>query len=199
MTRLPVMESFLTIQGEGYHQGRLAYFIRLAGCDVGCTWCDVKDSWSIDPGQWKEIDEVSRNAAASGAGIAVITGGEPLMHDLSELTIALSKSGLKVHLETSGAYPLSGQFDWICHSPKKFKPSLKEVYESADELKVIVVNKNDLVWAQIESEKVTADCLLLLQAEWEKREKIYPLIYSYIAKNPQWRISVQSHKYLGLP
>ena len=199
MSRLPVMESFLTIQGEGFHSGSLAYFIRLSGCDVGCSWCDVKDSWPIHEDQWVSVEQLAVEAKDSGAEIDVITGGEPLMHDLTELTVKLRDNNQIIHLETSGAHPLSGDIDWITLSPKKFKEALPSIYKLASELKVVIVNKMDLDWAKLESEKVHSDCLLFLQAEWDKKEKIYPLIYSYIVVNPDWKISVQSHKYLGLP
>ena len=199
MDRLPVMESFLTIQGEGYHSGNLAYFIRLAGCDVGCSWCDVKESWDVTEDQYVAVKDLVTEVVNSNASIVVITGGEPLMHDLSELTQKLHEKQLSVHLETSGAYPITGTFDWITFSPKKFKIALEPFYLKADELKVIITNKQDLIWAESEASKLGANTLLYLQAEWDKREKIYPIIFSYIAKNPKWRISVQSHKYLGLP
>ena len=193
------MEAFVTLQGEGHHQGKLAFFIRLAGCDVGCSWCDVKESWEIKEEQWRDVDDIVREAIGSAAPIVVITGGEALMHNLTGLTKKLRNAGLRVHLETSGAYALTGEYDWICLSPKKFKKALDEFYALADEIKIIVVNAHDLTWAKVEAAKTGPDCLKFLQAEWEKRDESYALIYSYIVENPDWRISIQSHKYLGLP
>ncbi len=193
------METFLSIQGEGYHQGLLSYFIRISGCDVGCPWCDVKDSWEVDENQWRDVNDLAEEAAQSGASNVIITGGEPLMYDLSELTEALSSRALKLHLETSGAYPLSGQFDWITLSPKKFKEPIGDIYSKANELKMVVAGMKDFEWAESESEKVGPDCRLYLQAEWDRREKQYPRIYSYIAAKPKWKISLQTHKYLNLP
>ena len=197
--RIPVMETFLSLQGEGYHQGRLSYFIRLAGCDVGCPWCDVKESWEISNDQYQVLDSVVGKAVNSGADMVIITGGEPLMHDLTELTKMLKKAGLSVHLETSGAYSLTGEFDWISLSPKKFKRPLDEIYSRANELKVVIASKKDLEWAEEESGKVKPSCHHYLQAEWDRREKQYPAIYSYITQHPKWKLSLQSHKYLGLP
>lgn len=199
MGQLPVMETFLSIQGEGYHQGKLAYFIRLAGCDVGCSWCDVKESWSVSKDQFQFTNRLVEDAASSGAEFVVVTGGEPLMYDLSELTQSIREKGMKVHLETSGAYPLRGNFDWICLSPKKFKKPLYGIYPMAHELKIIVVNKRDLDWAEEQASLVSDGCMLYLQPEWDKRSKQYQTIYSYIASHPNWRISIQTHKYLGLP
>lgn len=193
------MESFLTIQGEGHYCGNLAYFIRLAGCDVGCSWCDVKESWTVSDDQWISVEKLVKNALKSKASMVVITGGEPLSYDLNLLTNKLRENKLAVHLETSAVYSMRGTFDWITFSPKKFKKALDYAYTKASELKVIVSNKADLKWAESEASKLNDNCLLYLQAEWGKKEKIYPLIYSYIANNPKWRISVQTHKYLGLP
>lgn len=199
MGKLPVMESFLSLQGEGFHQGKLSYFIRLAGCDVGCPWCDVKESWEVSESQFRDVDEIVDEVSQSGASIAIITGGEPLMYDLEELTRLLREKRIKSHLETSGAYELKGSFDWICLSPKKFKKAKPSIYGVANELKVIIASKKDLEWAEKEAAKVTDNCHLFLQAEWDRREKQYPAIYSYIANKPKWRVSVQTHKYLGLP
>jgi organic radical activating enzyme len=193
------MESFLSLQGEGFHQGTLSFFIRIAGCDVGCPWCDVKESWDISENQKQGIDQLVLAAKESKAKVVIITGGEPLMHDLTELTRALHNEGFRIHLETSGAHPLTGHFDWITLSPKKFKKTLDKIYGLANELKVVVANKKDIEWAAKEAEKVNRDCQLFLQAEWDRREKQYPAIYSYIVEHPQWKISLQSHKYLGLP
>jgi 7-carboxy-7-deazaguanine synthase len=197
--RLPVMESFLSIQGEGYHQGVLAYFIRLSGCDVGCPWCDVKESWQVEDSQWRDIGEIISEIKETEAQTIIVTGGEPLMYDLKPLTNKLHEEGFKIHIETSGAYPLSGNFDWITLSPKKFKEPLNELYSKANELKVIVASKKDFEWAEAEALKVKPECHLYLQAEWDRKEKQYPRIYYYIAEHPIWKISIQTHKYLGLP
>ena len=198
-TSLPLMEAFYTIQGEGFHQGRAAYFIRLGGCDVGCVWCDVKDSWDADKHPLTDVERIALNAEGSGAPIAVVTGGEPLMYNLDELTQQLHNSGLRVHIETSGAHPLSGQWDWICLSPKKFKAPLKEVVKKANELKIIVFNKHDFEWAEDYAKQVNKDCLLLLQPEWSKEKEMIPLIVDYVKQHPHWRISTQSHKFMNIP
>lgn len=197
--QLPVMEQFYTIQGEGFHQGRAAYFIRLGGCDVGCVWCDVKESWDADAHPKKTIEEIIGDIKKYPAEIIVITGGEPLMYDLTELTAALRKENYKTHLETSGAYALSGNWDWICLSPKKFKQPLASVGMQAHELKVVVFNKTDLDWAEENRHIVSAGCKLFLQPEWSKREIVTPLIIEYVKKHPQWEISMQIHKYLQVP
>lgn len=196
--KLPIMESFLSIQGEGYHQGSQAYFLRLAGCDVGCPWCDVKESWTVSEEQWKDVEDLVRESKESGSRIVIITGGEALMYDLTELTSSLKKSGLQVHLETSGAYALTGSFDWITLSPKKFKKPVGDIYAKANELKVVVAGKKDLDWAEEESRKVKGDCMLYLQAEWDRRDKQYPVISEYLTRNPKWKVSVQIHKYMGM-
>lgn len=196
---LPVMEAFLTIQGEGFHQGRAAFFIRTGGCDVGCVWCDVKESWSMEGHRLRSVDELTAEARASGADIAVITGGEPLMHNLRDLTLSLQSVGLKTHLETSGSYPLTGTCDWICLSPKKFKPPLPEIMQQADELKVVVYNKSDFEWAEKHAALVRADCKLFLQPEWSREKQMIPLITDYIMRHPKWSVSLQIHKYLNLP
>ena len=197
--KLPVMETFYSLQGEGIFSGSPAYFIRLAGCDVGCVWCDVKDSWDITGYPQLEVTGLAQQVAASGARIVVITGGEPLMYDLAELTAALHRSDLRVHLETSGAYPLSGEWDWICVSPKKFKPPLPAVMQQADELKIIVANKHDLQWAAERAKEVAQGCTLLLQPEWSKAAAMLPEIISFAKQNPAWRLSLQTHKYLNIP
>lgn len=194
----PVMEHFYTIQGEGAHQGKAAYFIRLAGCDVGCVWCDVKESWTQGYPQLKASELVDR-VKQHPSDIAVITGGEPLMHDLIPLTSQLQKAGVKTHIETSGAHSLSGNWDWICLSPKKFVLPLPEIYQQAQELKVIVFNASDLKWAQEQAQKVAPDCLLLLQPEWSKEAQMIPLIVDFVKANPQWKISLQTHKYMDVP
>lgn len=203
-SKLPVMESFYTLQGEGYHQGKAAYFIRLGGCDVGCVWCDVKDSWDASKHPQFRIDEIIEKAkketpVAQQSVIAVITGGEPLMHPLDELTAALKNAGFYTNIETSGSSPLSGQWDWICLSPKKFKAPLKEVIDVASELKIVVFNKSDFEWAESFAAQVPPTTKLFLQPEWEKRNQMTPLIVDYIKGNPQWELSIQSHKYINVP
>lgn len=193
------MEQFYTIQGEGFHQGRAAYFIRLGGCDVGCVWCDVKESWDAETHPKKSIEEILLDVKKYPAEIVVITGGEPLMYELTELTSALQEENFKTHLETSGAYLLSGSWDWICFSPKKFKKPLAEVAVKADELKVIIYNKSDFSWAEEHTKTVSGNCKLFLQPEWSRREEVTPLIIEYIKQNPQWEVSLQIHKYLEVP
>ncbi|XOV93869.1 MAG: 7-carboxy-7-deazaguanine synthase QueE [Bacteroidota bacterium] len=196
---LPVMESFLTLQGEGFHTGKLAYFIRLGGCDVGCVWCDVKESWDASQHPSTSIKEIATIAEASKADIAVVTGGEPLMYNLDLLTEQLHISGLKTHIETSGVHPYSGDWDWVCFSPKKFKEPREEFYYNSHELKVIVYNKSDLEWAEQHANKMHEECVLYLQPEWSRRDKMIPLIIDYIKQNPKWRISLQVHKYMNIP
>lgn len=196
---LPVMEHFYTIQGEGYHQGKAAYFIRLGGCDVGCVWCDVKDSWDMDKHPKLEINELIAEVKKTPAELVVITGGEPLMHNLDLLTSLLQKAGLKTNIETSGAHPLSGTWDWICFSPKKFKGPLDEILPVANELKVVVFNKSDFDWAEKYAALVTSDCKLYLQPEWDKADQITPQIINYIKANPKWELSLQLHKYINVP
>lgn len=196
---LPVMETFYSIQGEGYHTGKAAYFIRLAGCDVGCVWCDVKESWDASKHPRRPLSTLVEEAAGSGAELVIITGGEPAMYDLGPLTAQLNAEGLQVHIETSGAHPLSGDWHWICFSPKKFKEPLPEIYQRADELKVVVYNKHDLEWAEQHAAHVNAHCRLFLQPEWSKRDRVAPLIADYIRQHPEWRVSLQTHKYLNLP
>ena len=192
------MESFYSIQGEGFHSGRPAYFIRLSGCDVNCHWCDVKESWDISKEQYTEVDEIVNKVLKTSAELVVITGGEPLMHDLSDLTKALKKEDKKIHIETSGTHPFTGDFDWICFSPKKFKKPLDIYFSISDELKIIICNKSDFKWAEQLSKKVKKNTKLIMQPEWSREEVISPLILEYIKLNPKWRISVQTHKYLSL-
>lgn len=199
LTTLPVMEDFYTLQGEGEYQGRAAYFIRLGGCDVGCHWCDVKESWDVNAHPKIAIDEIVGKAQAKKGRLAVITGGEPLMHDLTELCEALKKAGFRRHIETSGAYPLSGEWEWICFSPKKFKEPLPEFYEKAHELKVVIYHKADIAWAEGFAKKMNPNCALLLQPEWGKSATILPLIIDYVKENPQWRVSLQTHKFMQIP
>ncbi len=198
-TALPVMEQFYTVQGEGYHQGKAAYFIRLAGCNVGCTWCDVKESWDADKHPKTAIKTLTHEASQHEGNIVVITGGEPLMYDLEYLTKSLKDAGLKTHIETSAAYPLSGHWDWICVSPKKFKPALPEIMPLADELKIIVYNRHDFKWAETHAAQVSGNCKLYLQPEWGKAPEMMPLIVNYVKANPQWQISLQIHKYINVP
>jgi organic radical activating enzyme len=197
--KLPVMEHFYTIQGEGYHQGRAAYFIRLGGCDVGCVWCDVKDSWDGGKHPLKKVDDIVQEVKKTEAKMVVITGGEPLMHDLTELTQALKFAGLQTNVETSGAYPLSGSWDWICVSPKKFKAPLPEILPHANELKVVIFHPSDLEWAEQYASLVKPSCKLYLQPEWSKASKVTPLIVDYIKAHPQWELSLQIHKYIDVP
>lgn len=196
---LPVMEAFYTIQGEGHFSGNSAYFIRLGGCDVGCVWCDVKDSWNADEWPKQSIAQIVDEATKHPTRLAVITGGEPLMYDLSALTSALNENGLQTNVETSGAHPLSGDWNWICFSPKKFMKPREEFYEVADELKVVVYNKSDFKWAEEHAAKVNPDCLLYLQPEWDKSETVLPEIIDYVKDNPQWKISLQTHKFMQIP
>ncbi|WP_245957393.1 7-carboxy-7-deazaguanine synthase QueE [Chitinophaga flava] len=198
-TTLPVMESFYTLQGEGFHQGRAAYFIRLGGCDVGCHWCDVKDSWDASRHPQREVADIVEEAAAHPGRIAVITGGEPLLHNLDALTKALHKKGFHTHMETSGSSPLSGSWDWITLSPKKFKAPLPEICKVAHELKVVIFNKSDFAWAEKYAALVGKDCRLYLQTEWERGAEMTPLIVDYIKDHPEWTLSLQSHKYIHVP
>lgn len=193
------MEAFYTIQGEGFHQGRAAYFIRLGGCDVGCVWCDVKESWDASLHPLTTIDNLVAGAAAYPGRLAVITGGEPLLHNLGALTHALQKAGFETNIETSGSSPLSGSWDWICLSPKKFKAPLPEVIARANELKVIVFNKSDFDWAETYAAQVSPGCKLYLQPEWSKAAQMTPLIVDYIKAHPQWELSLQVHKYINVP
>ena len=196
---LPVMESFYTLQGEGSWQGRAAWFIRLGGCDVGCVWCDVKDSWDADRHPRKTVPELVAEAAVHPGRLAVITGGEPLMHDCGPLTGALKNAGFRTHIETSGSSPLSGDWDWICLSPKKFKAPLDEVIRRADELKIIIFNRHDFAWAEQFAAQVKPGCRLYLQPEWSKSDSVTPLIVDYIKAHPEWILSLQVHKYIHVP
>ena len=195
---LPLMEEFYTIQGEGFHTGTAAYFIRIGGCDVGCHWCDVKESWNAELHPPTGIDLIVNNASKYSKTV-VVTGGEPLMWDMSALTKSLKDNNLNVHIETSGAYPLSGTWDWICLSPKKNKLPTQTVYDNADELKVIIHNKHDFMFAEEQAEKVNSKAILFLQPEWSKKEEMTSLIVDYVMNNPKWRVSLQTHKYLNIP
>lgn len=195
---LPLMEEFYTIQGEGFHTGTAAYFIRVGGCDVGCHWCDVKESWNADLHPPTGIATIAENASRYAKTI-VITGGEPLTWNMGPITAALKQKGMRVHIETSGAYSLSGEWDWICLSPKKMKLPTQEVYNHAHELKVIIYNRHDFIFAEEQAAKVNDGAILFLQPEWSKREEMTPLIVDYVMQNPKWRVSLQTHKYLNIP
>tara|TARA_Y100000996_G_scaffold334162_1_gene270559 strand:- start:178 stop:810 length:633 start_codon:yes stop_codon:yes gene_type:complete len=195
---LPLMEAFYTIQGEGYHKGSAAYFIRIGGCDVGCHWCDVKESWNAELHPPTSIKSIVEEAQRFSNTI-VVTGGEPLMWNMSPLTKLLRDKGIKVHLETSGAYDISGNWDWFCLSPKKNKEPIELAYMIADELKIIVYNRSDLKYAENQSIKVNENCKLFLQPEWSNRNKVMPIMVDYVMKNPKWKISLQTHKYLNIP
>ena len=195
---LPLMEEFYTIQGEGYHTGKAAYFIRVGGCDVGCHWCDVKESWNAELHPPTLANTIVEHAKKYSDTV-VITGGEPLMWSMDYLTKKLQQNGIKTHIETSGAYSFSGFWDWFCLSPKKTKLPLKEVYKEADELKIIIFNKSDFKFAEEQAAKVGSNCEMFLQPEWSKKEKMTELIVDYVMKNPKWKISLQTHKYLNIP
>lgn len=196
---LPIMEEFYTIQGEGFHTGTPAYFVRIGGCDVGCHWCDVKESWDASIHPLIPIEGVVDNAGNQPAKTVVITGGEPMMFNLHQLTQNLHKKGLLIHVETSGFHPFTGEFDWVCLSPKKNAPPLTEFYMKANELKVIVHNRHDFVWAEEHAAKVNDGCSLFLQPEWSKRDEMMPLITDYVMSNPKWNVSLQTHKYMNIP
>lgn len=196
---LPLMEDFYTIQGEGSYQGYAAYFIRLGGCEVGCVWCDVKESWDATQHPPVAIKDMVHRAKASGTEIAVITGGEPAMYDLTFLTEGLQHEGLRTHIETSGVYPLTGRWDWVCFSPKKFKEPHPSIFAEAHELKVVIYHKSDLAWGEQFAERVNYNCKLFLQPEWSKEKEITPLIIEYVKAHPQWQVSLQVHKYMGIP
>ena len=192
------METFYSLQGEGFHQGKAAYFIRLGGCDVGCVWCDVKESWDGSMHPLKATREIVTDAANHPARLAVVTGGEPLMHDCTELTRQLHAAGFQTNIETSGSYPLSGDWDWICLSPKKFKSPLPEILPCANELKVVIFNKSDFEWAERYAAQVSSNCRLYLQPEWDKAMIVTPSIIDYVKLNPQWELSLQIHKYINV-
>lgn len=196
---LPLMEEFYTIQGEGFHSGKAAYFIRLGGCDVGCHWCDVKESWNAELHPLTSVDTIVENASKYAAKTVVVTGGEPLLYDLDLLTSKLKSAGIKTFIETSGAYPLSGTWDWICLSPKKFKAPLAAIAPLAGELKVIVFNKSDFEWAEQHAKLVSPSCKLYLQPEWSKAEQMTPEIIEYVKEHPQWEVSLQTHKFMNIP
>ncbi len=196
---LPLMEEFYTIQGEGFHTGKAAYFIRVGGCDVGCHWCDVKESWDANLHPLTSADLIVENALNFPARTIVVTGGEPSIYPMEYLTQKLKEKGFQTHIETSGAYPLTGSWDWICLSPKKTMPPLDEIYRHANELKVIIHNKHDFIWAEEQASKIKGDVQLYLQPEWSKVKEIMPLIVDYVMENPKWNISLQTHKYMNIP
>ena len=196
---LPVMETFYSIQGEGFHQGRAAYFIRLGGCDVGCVWCDVKDSWDASKHPLQTIETIVENAKAFPGRLAVITGGEPLLHPLDKLTAALHAAGFETNIETSGSSELTGFWNWICLSPKKFKAPIAAIVPKANELKVVIFNKYDFDWAESYAAEVNPHCKLYLQPEWDRADIINPQIIAYIKQNPKWELSLQIHKYVNVP
>lgn len=193
------MEHFYTLQGEGFHQGKAAYFIRLGGCDVGCVWCDVKESWDAQQHSVFDVRSLRIEVKKTRAEIVVITGGEPLMHNLDALTRELQEAGLKTHIETSGAYPLSGRWDWICVSPKKFKFPVPKILPFANELKVVIFNKSDFDWAEKHAAQVSDTCKLYLQPEWDRAAVMTPLIIDYVKAHPEWELSLQIHKYINVP
>lgn len=195
----PVMEHFYTIQGEGFYTGHAAYFVRLGGCNVGCVWCDVKESWDENAHPKMSVQEIVQMLAQSGAKICVITGGEPAMHDLNALLDELKKINIRTHIETSGAYPIRGKADWICLSPKKFKFPIQEVLEIANEFKPVVFHPSDIPWAETFVAQLNKDCKLFLQSEWSKFESNMPLIIDYVKQHPNWQISLQTHKFLNIP
>ena len=197
--QLPLMEHFYTLQGEGAHTGKAAYFLRLGGCDVGCVWCDVKESWDANKHPLVSVYDMCNWVTTTKAPIAVITGGEPLLHNLNKLTETLQAKGVNTHIETSGSSELSGHWDWITVSPKKFKAPLRTVLEKASELKIVVYNKSDFDWAEKHAEKVPANCKLYLQPEWDQSEKMLPFIIEYVKQHPQWSISLQTHKFMQIP
>ena len=198
MTSFPIMEYFYSIQGEGVFVGQPSFFIRMGGCDVGCVWCDVKDSWDADKHPKISIDSLLEEAIKYPSRLVIITGGEPAMYDLTELTKKFKEAGYRVHIETSGAYPLVGEFDWITFSPKKFKQPLEDVAKIANELKIVVFNKSDIKWAEEHQKLVSSDCKLFLQPEWDKRKISEKIVFNYILTNPNWFMSLQTHKYLGV-
>lgn len=193
------MEHFYTLQGEGMHSGNAAYFIRLGGCDVGCVWCDVKESWDAEKHPHMQVSEIVSAASQQAGRIAVITGGEPAMYDLTTLCDELHNKDFRTHIETSGAYPIVGDIDWVTLSPKKFKAPIKEALDKADELKVVIYHKSDFEWAEQHAKQVGNKCKLYLQPEWSKKDTITPLIIDYILANPQWELSLQTHKYINIP
>ncbi len=196
---LPIMEHFYTIQGEGFHSGRSAYFIRIAGCDIGCVWCDVKESWDAENHQHLSIEELTQIVVDAKAEFCVITGGEPCMYDLTQLTHSLKEKNIELAIETSGCYELNGEIDWYCFSPKKFKQPVEQAYQLANELKVVISHPSDFEWAMKHAEKVNDSCQLYLQTEWSKKERFLPMIIDFVKDHPQWKISLQTHKIMNIP
>lgn len=196
---LPLMEEFYTIQGEGYNTGKAAYFVRIGGCDVGCHWCDVKESWDASLHPLTPIEKIINNILIYKAKSVVVTGGEPLIYNLDALTQNLKQKGIETFIETSGAYLLSGKWDWICLSPKKTMQPLTQIYEKVNELKIIIFNQSDFKWAEEQSKKINQNCYLYLQPEWSNHKKLLPQIIEYVKANPKWMISIQTHKYLNIP
>lgn len=198
-THLPVMEHFYTIQGEGFYSGAAAYFVRVGGCDVGCHWCDVKESWDAKKHPEMSVEQIINTIKQTPTRIVVVTGGEPLMWNMAPLTQALKNEGFRVHIETSGAYDFTGYWDWVCLSPKKTKLPVLEAYQKANELKIIIYNQHDFLFAEEQASRVSADCKLYLQPEWSKKDKVTEDIITYVKNNPKWQISLQTHKYLDIP
>lgn len=196
---LPIMEFFYTIQGEGFYSGRAAFFIRIAGCDVGCVWCDVKDSWDSEKHPLQKIDFLIDQVQSSGTNFVVITGGEPAMYDLTTLTKRLKEINVEIAMETSGCYDLVGNIDWYCFSPKKFKAPVDQAYKIASELKIVISHPSDFKWAESHADKINSNCKLYLQPEWSKQERFLPEIIEYVKNNPKWRISLQTHKFMNIP
>lgn len=196
---LPIMEHFYTIQGEGRHSGRAAYFVRIAGCDVGCVWCDVKDSWDAEIHPLMSLESIVEEVLVSKTDFCVITGGEPALYDLTTLSDMLTSKGIETAIETSGCYQLRGNIDWYCFSPKKFKAPHAEAYQKADELKVVISHISDFDWAETHAQKVSKDCLLYLQPEWSKQERFLPMIIEYVKNHPRWKVSLQTHKFMNIP
>ena len=196
---LPIMEHFYSIQGEGFYTGRAAYFIRLAGCDVGCVWCDVKESWDVEGHPIHSIEEIINKVKSTSTDFVVLTGGEPAMYNLNQLVDSLKELGIETAIETSGCYQLNGNIDWYCFSPKKFKAPTDEAYQKANELKVVIFHESDLAWAEEHASKVDRNCMLYLQPEWSRQERILPQIIDYVKSNPTWRISLQTHKFMQIP
>jgi 7-carboxy-7-deazaguanine synthase len=193
------MEHFYSIQGEGFYSGRAAYFIRLAGCDVGCVWCDVKESWDVEGHTILSIEEIINKVKSTSTDFVVLTGGEPAMYNLNQLVDSLKELGIETAIETSGCYQLNGNIDWYCFSPKKFKAPADEAYQKANELKVVIFHESDLAWAEEHASKVDRNCMLYLQPEWSRQERILPQIIDYVKSNPKWRISLQTHKFMQIP
>jgi organic radical activating enzyme len=195
----PLMEDFYTVQGEGFHSGRAAYFMRLGGCDVGCHWCDVKESWDADAHPVTSASDLLMRVRQTSADFCVVTGGEPAMYDLAPFTDVFREAGMEMAIETSGVYELTGSWHWVCFSPKKFKKPVDSIYQLANELKVVIFHPSDFSWAEEHAARVNADCKLYLQPEWSKSEAVLPLIVDYVKKNPKWNISLQTHKYMNIP